>query len=307
MDKHRLSQLITEEKKKRDTVIIAHTYQAPEIIDIADITGDSFVLSVEASKLKQKRVIMCGVRFMAETVKILSPEKTVIMPRGEASCPMATQIEPTRVAEYKKNNPDVTVVAYINTTTELKAVSDVCVTSSSAAKIVQNLEADKILFIPDKNLGGYIKSLFPEKHIELWEGCCPVHDGITEADVISAMNEHPGAKLAVHPECRAEVIKHADMVGATSAIINYINSLDKDAGVIVGTERGVSDYICEKDLDKKVYQLKPEKLTCRDMKITSLEDVYRAVIGDGGEEIELDEAIRTAAKRSIDNMIKYGN
>jgi quinolinate synthetase A subunit len=176
---------IVEEAKKRDTVILAHTYQNPDIIDIADITGDSFFLSQKAKDLSEKRVVMCGVRFMAESVKILSPETEVILPVPSATCLMAEQISPERVREFKKNNPDTAVVAYINTTAALKAECDVCVTSSSALKIVKALPNKDILFIPDKNLGSYVKKQIPEKNLILWDGFCPVHDKLTKEDIIN--------------------------------------------------------------------------------------------------------------------------
>lgn len=297
---------IQEEKQKRDTVILAHTYQAPEIIDVADITGDSFALSKAASRLSQKRVILCGVRFMAETVKILSPEKEVILPNPKAECPMATQIEPSRVKAYKEEHPGALVVAYINTTSALKAECDVCVTSSTAVQIVEQLDAERILFLPDQNLGSYVQERLPDKRIELWSGYCPIHDTITEQDVLDAKEKYPDARLAMHPECRPEAARHADLLGSTSAIIQYILSLDKRQAVIVGTERGVADYLCQKHPDRDIVQLCGDKLTCPDMKLTSLVDVYRALIGESGEKIELDETLRLAAKRSIDNMLRYG-
>lgn len=304
MKRAELQQLICEEKKKRGIKILAHTYQTPDIIDIADVTGDSFLLSQAAEQLDCDTVIMCGVRFMAETVKILSPEKRVILAAPRATCPMAIQIAPERLRAFRDENPDTLVCAYINTTAELKALSDVCVTSSSALRIIQRLDAKDILFIPDQNLGAYVRDRVTDKNIILWDGCCPTHHSITPADVQKAKAAHPGAALAVHPECRPDVLKEADFVGSTSAIIKF--ALETDGDVIIGTERGVCDYLREKHPQRGFYQLCENKLVCPNMKMTTLDGVYKAVTGEGGTEIELDEPLRLAAKRSIDNMLKYG-
>ncbi|MEG1179468.1 MAG: quinolinate synthase NadA, partial [Oscillospiraceae bacterium] len=304
MDNKSLQSLILSEKKQRDTVIMAHTYQAPEIIDIADFAGDSYALSLEAQKCKAKRIIICGVRFMAETAKILSPDKTVILPVEQSTCPMAEDISPEQVREFKKQNPDCCTVAYINTTARVKAEVDVCVTSSSAVKIVKALAQDKILFLPDANLGSYVAKQVPEKEIIIWDGCCPIHNSVTAQDVLEAKAKHPDAVVAVHPECKKEVVELADMVGSTSAIIEYAKAHDGE--VIIGTERGVVDYLEVKDQKGKYHQLCKDKLVCPDMKMTQLKDVYQAVVGQCGEVIELNEELRIAAKKSIDNMLKYG-
>lgn len=304
MDNKSLQALIMSEKKQRDTVIMAHTYQSPDIIDVADFAGDSYALSVEAQKCKAKRIIICGVRFMAETAKILSPEKTVIMPVSQATCPMAENITPQQVREFKRQNPDYCAVAYINTTARVKAEVDVCVTSSSAVKIVSAIPQNKILFLPDGNLGSYIAEKVPQKEIIIWDGCCPVHDSVSAQDVLKAKEKYPNAVVAVHPECKKEVVELADMVGSTSAIIKYAK--EHEGEVIIGTERGVVDYLDLKDTKGKYHQLCADKLVCRDMKVTELKDVYQAIIGQCGEVIELEEELRIAAKRSIDNMLKYG-
>lgn len=304
MDTKELQKRILEEKKRTGAVILAHTYQAPEIIEIADEAGDSYALSVAAKKYENKRVIVCGVRFMAETVKILSPEKEVILPSPEATCPMAEQIDPERVKKFKEENPGTAVVAYVNTTAALKAQCDVCVTSSSAVKIVSAMEEKDILFIPDKNLGGYVAEKCPDKNIILWEGCCPIHNKVTAEDVADMRKAHPEAVLAVHPECGKDVTDGAEFIGATSGIIKFALSSDKP--VIIGTEGGVYDYLAPRNPDKTFYQLAPEKLICEDMKKTSLEDVYNALTEKGGEEIVLHEELRAKAQKCLDNMLKYG-
>ena len=300
-----LKNKIIEAKKETGTVVLAHTYQDPDIIDIADITGDSFFLSKKAAEIKAKRVVMCGVRFMGESVKILSPETETILPVPSATCPMAEQILPERVRKFKEENPKTEVVAYINTTAALKAECDVCVTSSSAIKIVDKIEADDILFIPDQHLGSFVKEKLPHKNIILWDGYCPVHAQLTAEDVLECKKEHPDAVFAVHPESPAEVVALADMVGATSEIINYAKA--QKGKVIIGTERGVVDYLAlHEENGERFIQLAPEKLCCEDMKKISLEDVYKAVIGEGGEKIELPEKLRKKALVSINRMLELG-
>ena len=305
MDICELKKLIAQAKKETDTVVLAHTYQEPDIIDVADITGDSFFLSKKAAEIKAKRVVMCGVRFMAESVKILSPETETILPVPSATCPMAEQILPARVREFKKENPETEVVAYINTTAALKAECDVCVTSSSAIKIVDKLDAESILFIPDQHLGSFVKGKLPHKNIILWDGYCPVHAQLTAEDVLECKKAHPDAVFAVHPESPAQVVALADMVGATSEIINYAKA--QKGEVIIGTERGVVDYLkLHEENGERFIQLAPEKLCCEDMKKISLEDVYKSIIGEAGEKIELPEDLRKKALVSINRMLELG-
>ncbi len=299
-----LAEQIRAEKQKCGALILAHTYQPPEVLDIADITGDSYALSVAATGTPNTKVILCGVRFMAETVKILSPEKEVILAAASAGCPMAEQIDPERVVRFKRENPGVPVVAYVNTSARLKAVCDVCVTSSTAVKIVASLPEKDILFIPDKNLGAYVQSKLPGKNMILWEGCCPVHNGVTAAAFFEAKAARPGAKTAVHPECPPEVLEHADMIGSTKDIVEFC--MNEPGAVIVGTERGVVDYLKLKHPEKELYQMSPEQLVCPDMKKTTLQDIRDCLAGTGGEIIEIDEETRLAAKRAVDNMIRLG-
>lgn len=302
--KTEIAEQIEALKQAQKCVILAHTYQPPEIIELADITGDSFALAKAAVQADAEKVVMCGVRFMAESVKILSPEKQVILPAPAATCPMAEQISPERVREYKNAHPDAVVVAYINTTAALKAECDVCVTSSSALKIVEKIDASEILFIPDRNLGGYIKKMLPHKNIILWNGCCPIHNSLTEEDVLQAKKAHPDALLAMHPECPAECLKHADMAGSTAAIIQYAKAANRP--VIIGTERGVADSLIPAYPDKTFHYLCQDKLVCKDMKMITPSLVLESLQGKAGEEIILPEQLRLRAKKSIDAMLRLG-
>ncbi len=290
-------------KKEKDVLILAHSYQAPEILEVADEVGDSFALSIAAAKHPHKTVVLCGVKFMAETVKILSPEKTVILPTENATCPMAEQINPQEIIAFKKKNPIFKVVAYVNTTAELKAVCDVCVTSSSAIRIMEKIK-EPVLFVPDKNLGAYIKSKLPGKDIILMNGCCPVHDSVNEEDVKAAIEAHPGFKLAMHPELPAKVLEYADYIGSTSGIIEYADSVSDN--IIIGTEKSIADHLSIKYPERQ-FPLLAKTLMCPDMRITTLMDVYKAVLGTGGLNIEIDEETRLNAKVSIDAMIELGS
>ncbi len=295
---------IIQAKKETGAVILAHTYQSPEIQTAADFVGDSYAMAVHASKLTgYKKAIVCGVRFMAETVKLLAPELEVVLPEPTAGCPMAEQIAPERVRAFKAEHPEYAVAAYVNTTAALKAECDVCVTSSSALKIIRALPQEKVLFIPDQNLGAYVRDMVPEKEILLWDGYCPIHSRITEEDVLRARAEHPGAAVAMHPECRPEALRHADVIGSTKEIIDFMKAADRP--VIVATERNVYDKLAPELPDKVFYQLCPEKLVCADMKKVTPELVLRALSG-GGERMEPAPEVTAGARRALDNMLKYG-
>ncbi|MCR5607691.1 MAG: quinolinate synthase NadA [Lachnospiraceae bacterium] len=291
-------------KKEKDICILAHAYQRHDIWEVADYVGDSFGLSVQASKASNKNVIMCGVRFMAETVKILSPEKTVYLANPIAGCPMAEQMDVDMLQEVKKQYPDYTVVAYVNTTSELKTLCDVCVTSSSAVKIIKNIDNNKILFIPDCNLGDYISKQVPDKEIKLVHGGCPTHVRITEKDIEKAKALHPGAKILVHPECLPRVTALADFAGSTTEIMDFAEN-SNDTEFIIGTENSIVEHMQIKCPDKKFYALSKD-CVCHNMYATTLMDVYNCVKGTGGEEIILEEEVRLGAKRSIDEMLRLG-
>ena len=291
-------------KKQTDTCILAHSYMSQDICEIADFTGDSYALSVKAKSAPSSRVIMCGVRFMAEVVKMLSPQKRVYLANPEAGCPMAEQMDKELIEQVKKSYPDYAVVAYINTTAELKTVADVCVTSSSAVKICKAIPQKNILFIPDINLGTFVKKQVPEKNFKLLSGGCPTHCRVDEEHVTEARKAHPDALLLVHPECIPAVVKHADYVGSTSGITEYAKSSPAKQ-FIIGTETSIVEHLQFDCPDKKFYPLSKD-LVCHNMKGVTLADVFNCLKGEGGEEIVMDEELRLAAVRPIEKMIEYG-
>lgn len=291
-------------KKEKDIGILAHSYQAREILEVADFTGDSYALSKMAASAPQSSFIMCGVRFMAETVKLLSPEKKVVLSHPLAGCPMAEQFTAEEILSLKMQYPDSIVVAYINTTTALKTVCDVCVTSASAVKIVSALPERDILFVPDCNLGAYVAKALPEKNIHLVQGGCPVHAAITAAEAEQAKLRHPNAELLVHPECIPSVTAQADYVGSTTGIMNYaINSPGSE--FIIGTENSIVEHLQYTCPEKRFYPLSVN-LVCQNMKATTLIDVLNCCKGTGGEEIILPPDVLTKARRCIDKMIALG-
>ena len=300
---NQLSEKILKLKKEKNAIILAHLYQIPEVQEIADYVGDSYYLSQVARDAKEDLIIFCGVKFMAESAKVLSPDKTVILPAPNAGCPMADMAEVEDVEEMIKKYPDAFKVCYINSSYEVKALCDASVTSSSALNIIKNIPNKQILFLPDQNLGGYISEFFPEKEFILWRGFCPTHHRITAEDIIKAKEEHPNVKVLSHPECSKEVRDLSDYIGSTSGIINYATECE-DKEFIIATEEGVLHQLKKKNPDKKFYF--PEVMVCPNMKKTSLQDVYDALDGKK-EEVILDEEIRKKALTSLENMHKLGN
>lgn len=298
-----IQEQILKLKKEKDVCILAHCYQTHDILEIADFVGDSFGLAQQAQKTSAKNVMMCGVRFMAETVKILCPEKRVLLPESDAGCPMAEQLDVEMLSQLKERYPDHTVVAYINTTAALKTLCDVCVTSSSAPRIIKKLPSDKILFIPDKNLGSFIAAQCPEKEIVTVHGCCPTHAKFTAKDVERAKAAHPNALLLVHPECVAEVVEPADYVGSTTEIMAFAKKSDKNE-FIIGTENSIVQHLGIDCPDKRFYPLSKDFI-CHNMQLTKISSVLHCLNG-GGEEITMDEQTRLLAKKSIDKMLELG-
>lgn len=297
-----IQEKIIKLKKEKDMCILAHCYQSADILEIADFTGDSFALAKKAANTDNKNIMMCGVRFMAETVKILSPEKKVFLPKSEAGCPMAEQLDPDILKQLKDMYKDYTVCAYINTTAELKTLCDVCVTSSSAVDVIRKLPNDKILFIPDCNLGDFVQKQLPEKEIKLISGGCPTHAKITPAEAKAAKERHPNAELLVHPECVPGVCGLADFVGSTTQIMDYAG---KSSGreFIIGTENSIVQHLGIKYPEKLFYPLSKD-CVCHNMKLTTIADVLHCLEGSDGEEIVLSDEILAGARPCILKMLE---
>lgn len=294
-------------KKEKDICILAHSYQAREIVEIADFVGDSFQLSRVAQTAPNANILFCGVHFMAETAKMLSPEKNVYLANSEAGCPMAEQMEPEMIEAIKKQDPERKVVAYINTTAKLKRVCDVCVTSSSAVKIVKAMKDEKILFIPDCNLGSFVQKEVPEKDIKLLQGGCPVHAAVTLEDLMAAKAKHPNALVLVHPECVPDVAEKADYVGSTSGIMEFAKESDAEE-FIIGTEISIAEHL-QYDLPNKKFYILSKKIICPNMKMTTLMDVFNSCQGiecGGAFEIKMTDEEIKSARVCIDEMLRLG-
>lgn len=303
MNKEEMIKEINRLKNEKNAIILAHNYQIPEIQDIADIVGDSLKLSQIAAESDADIIVLCGVHFMAESAKILAPNKKVLLPNREAGCPMADMIDIDKLREFKEKYPNAPVVCYVNTSAEVKAESDICVTSSNAVKIVKSIESDTILFIPDRNLGDYINKQIPEKNIISFDGYCITHNRIEIDEIEETRQLHPEALILAHPECDPEVVLRADFVGSTSAIINFAKNSDKKT-FIIATEVGIMHSLQNdsKGTDKKFFMLSPS-LICSNMKKNRLEDIYKA-LRDDKYEIEVEEKIRLRAKETLDKMLE---
>ncbi len=292
---------IKELKDRKNAVILVHNYQRGEVQEIADYLGDSLGLSQKAQETDSEIIVFCGVKFMAETAKILSPEKKVLMPREEAGCPMANMVTPDDVLDMRKKHPNAKVVSYVNTNADVKAVTDVCCTSANAVKVVKNIDADEIIFVPDKNLGSYVKR-FTDKKIILWDGFCYVHDQISKEEILTAKRKFPEALILVHPECKPEVIDIADEVLSTSGMIKFAKNSSAKS-FLIGTEEGIIYRLKKENPNKEFYSPGTPKI-CSNMKLTHLEDVYNA-LNEEKHEIILPENIISASKKSLEAMLKY--
>jgi quinolinate synthase len=290
---------ILQLKEDRHAIILAHNYQTADVQDIADLTGDSLELSRAAAAMDGDVIVFCGVDFMAETAAIISPEKTVLLPANDACCPMADMITADELKLVKSRHPDAAVVCYVNTTAEVKAESDICCTSSNAVKVVNSLKENKIIFVPDRNLGLYTQR-FTKKEILPWEGFCSVHDQITPDDVCKAHDLHPGAIILVHPECRPEVIDLADHVASTSGIIRHVCVSPKKE-FIIGTEIGILHRLRKECPTKQCYPLSPAAI-CSNMKKTDLNKVRNALISLQPR-ITVPEEIAYRARCAIERML----
>jgi len=301
MDKKALTKDILALKQERNAVIVAHNYQIDDVQALADVIGDSFALSKYCASVPQDVIVFCGVHFMAESAKILSPQKTVLLPEINAGCPMADMVTAEDLRALKRNHPHAAVVCYINTSAAVKAESDICCTSSNAVKVIQSLAEEEIIFVPDKNLGNYIAKKVPEKRMIIWDGYCVTHHRVTLEDVQKAKKAHPDAVLLVHPECRPEVVELADFVGSTRQIIDFA-AASKEKKFIIGTEMGVLFSLKRNNPEKTFYLLSPG-LICPNMKRTRLESVYNA-LKQMRYPIELAEEILVKARTSLERMLK---
>ena len=294
---------IMKEKEKQNAVILAHLYVDGEVQEIADFCGDSYYLSQMAQKTDADVLVFCGVEFMAESAKILNPEKTVLMPARDADCPMAHMATVEQIREYREKYDDLAVVCYINSTTEIKAYSDVAVTSSNAKKVISNVPNKHILFIPDQNLGGFLAPQFPDKEFHFVDGYCHVHNFIDPKQVEALKAEHPNAKIAAHPECAAPVRAMADYLGSTTGILKYTASTDAEEFIIL-TEIGVAHRLRLDNPDKKFFFTETRPV-CPNMKKVTLEKVLR-VLKDHNDPIEVAPDIAERAKNCLIRMHQWG-
>ena len=291
---------INKLKKEKNAIVLAHTYQNVEIDKVADYSGDSLYLSQMAAKTDADIIVFAGVYFMAETAKILSPKKTVLLPNLNAGCAMADKINYEQLKEFKAKYPNRPVVCYVNSTAAVKSESDVCCTSANAVNVVRSLGAKEVLFVPDKNLGSYVESQLDDVKVITYDGFCPIHHDIKVEDILKQKELYPDAKVMVHPECQKDVVELADFVGSTTAIIKAVKS-SQDNSFIIVTEKGVVDRL-KRDCPEKTFVLINEKAICESMKMISLESILH-VLETQENEIHVDFEIAQKAICAIDKMI----
>ncbi|WP_195987223.1 quinolinate synthase NadA [Clostridium sp. D53t1_180928_C8] len=294
-----LKEEILKLKEEKKALIVAHLYQCDEIQEIADIVGDSYFLSKKAMESSKDLIIFCGVKFMAESAKILSPHKKVLIPSNSTTCPMADMALVNRLEDLKDKHPTAKVVSYINSNLDIKALSDVCVTSSSAIDILNNLDSDEIIFLPDRNLGGYLAEQLPNKNFTLYPGFCPTHERIEKDEIISLKEQYPNYLVLVHPECNKEVRDLADYIGSTSELISY-SANSTASGFIVVTEEGVFYEMKLKSPNKTFIPTKTGMI-CPNMKKISLNDLYNCLKNEEFE-VRIDEELRVKAHKALENM-----
>ena len=307
MTKSSLAQRIEELKREKNAVILAHYYTTPEVQAVADFLGDSLALSVKARDIDAPIILFAGVNFMAETAKVLSPDKKVLLPVPEAGCSLAESCDAEAFAAFKAKYPDHKVVSYVNTSVGVKALTDVCCTSSNALQVVNSIPADQpIIFAPDRNLGSYIQKLTGRDNMVLWDGACTVHEEFSLEKILKLKEEHPAAKIVVHPECKAYIVKVADYVGSTAGILEYCGQCEADEFIVV-TEAGILAEMRKRYPEKRFIPAPPEDSTCacnecHYMKMVTLENIL-ACLENESPEVKLDEDVRRAAERSIQNMV----
>lgn len=298
---------IKQLKKEKNAIILAHTYQKDEVQEVADYIGDSFQLSKIAKNTNASVIIFCGVHFMAETAKILSPEKKVILPVSKAGCKMADTITYEELLKFKETHPDYIIIGYVNTSAKVKSLCDVCVTSSNALKIIRHFKGKKIMYVPDKNLAKYANHLSNgEQCIEHWDGCCYIHDNLVTGQVRLMKGLHPNAEVIIHPEARLEVLKMADFIGSTKQMVDYVKASHKKE-FIIGTEEGILYSLRKENPDKIFYKLSPNMI-CGTMKMTNIEDVMNALEEKGTkfEEIHLEKEVIDKAGKALNKMLELG-
>ncbi len=293
---------IIQQKEEKDLVLVAHNYQVGLIQDTADYVGDSFGLAKQVTEMDVANVVFCGVDFMAESAAVLNRDKTVIHPEPKARCPMAAMVDMDELREYKREHPDTAIVSYVNTNIETKAESDICCTSSNAVKVVESVEEDRVLFLPDKNLGSYVKKFVKDKEVDIWEGFCGTHDNITVDDVEVLLEDHPEAEIIVHPECRPEVVEMADHVGSTAGILRRAKESSAKV-MIIGTEKEMGHRLKKEAPDKEF--LFPGDPTCQNMKKITPEKVLKS-LKTLKPVVDLDEDLMDRAQVPLERMMNVG-
>ncbi len=301
MDRETLDK-INRLKQENNTIILVHNYQLPEIQDIADFLGDSLDLAKRATEADADNIIFCGVDFMVESAKILNPDKNVIIPDESASCPMAAMVKPDKLTNLKAKHPDAEVVAYINTTADVKALADICCTSSNGQKVVESCNSDKIIFVPDRNLGSYIQKSVPDKDMILWPGYCSTHESITKDEILSLKKCYPKAEVLVHPECKPEVVEIADYAFSTNGMVNHAKASDKNE-FIIGTEKELCYRLKNENPDKEFYSI--ASAVCTNMKKITLEKVLKS-LESLKPSVELSDEMMKKAYRPLKRMMNIG-
>ena len=292
-------------REEKNAVILAHNYQISAVQDIADVTGDSLGLSIEASKTDADIIVFCGVHFMAESAKILSPNKKVLLPNLGAGCSLADSITPESLDDWKQRYPDHEVVTYVNSTAEVKAESDICCTSANAVSVVRSLDTDKVLFTPDRNLGRWVAQQVPEKEVVIYDGACPTHDVLRAASVERTRGDFPDAVIIAHPECRQDVVEMADEVCSTTGMLDAVGKYPEVKTFIIATENGMLHQLQERFPDREFVSADGCigcRLHCPYMKVTSLQDLYMALAQERFE-ILLDDDVIEGARRALERMM----
>ena len=302
MNKKEIENRITKLKQQHNAIILAHNYQPPGIQDIADFLGDSLGLAVKASETNADVIVFCGVNFMAESAKILNPNKIVVHPEKDSKCPMAAMVDVESLGWIVDKNPEAEIVAYVNTTAEVKTKTDICCTSSNAIKVINSINNKNIIFIPDTNLGLYVKRFIKNKNIILWPGICPTHHNITKEDLLEIKRQHHNAEIIVHPECTPEVIDIADRVFSTQGMINYV-STSNSKEFIIGTEKELCYRLKKENPNKTFYSIKTA--LCPNMKKITLEKVLKS-LETLEPTVELSDPIMKKARLPLQRMMDIG-